>query len=103
MAATHILYRLTMTWADLFASASTRHGGVLLVLDRAVAALAVSRDPVLHAAVVAETPGVHELCHLLDFYSVPVPQRADPLAPGDDGRVAVENVDQLTVRAPSAS
>jgi len=92
-----------MTWADLFASASTRHGGALFLLDRALAALAVSRDPLLHATVVAETPGVHELCDLLDLYRVPVPQGADPLAPSDDARVAVESVDQLTIRAPSAS
>jgi hypothetical protein len=81
-----------MTWADLFASATTRNSGVLFVLDRAGTALAANRDPFLHATVVAETPSVHDLCRLLDLYGVPVPLDTGPLAHGDDARVAVERV-----------
>ena len=91
-----------MTWADLIASASTRNGGALFVLDRALTALAASRDPFLNATVVAATPSVHELCHLLDLYRVPVPSGDDTLAHGGDARVAVESVDRLEVRASSA-
>jgi hypothetical protein len=91
-----------MTWADLIASAYTRNGGALFVLDRALIALAASRDPFLNATVVAATPGVHELCHLLDLYRVPVPRGDETLAHGDDARIAVERFDQLEVRASSA-
>ena len=91
-----------MTWADLIASASTRNGGAVFVLDRALTALAASRDPFLNATVVAATPSVHELCHLLDLYRVPAPRGNGTLAPGGDARVAVESVDQLEVRASSA-
>ena len=83
-----------MTWAELFAAASKGNGGRLFVLDRAASALASSRDPLLHATVVAETPNVQDLCHLLDLYRVPVPQGADPLAHGDEARVAVDRVDR---------
>ena len=91
-----------MSWADLFASASTRDG-VRFVLDRALSALAARRNPFLHATVVAATPSARELCHLLDLYRVPVPQGDDQPVHGGDASVAAERVDQLEVRASSAS
>jgi hypothetical protein len=52
---------------------------------------------------VAATPSARELCHLLDLYRVPVPQGDDQPVHGGDASVAAERVDQLEVRASSAS